>query len=250
MITIKNKKAAEKMAIAGKKLSLVFKEISEIIVSGITTLELDNSIEQRLNALQLIPQTKGYMGYKHATCISINNEIVHGVPSAEKVLKNGDLVKVDVCAAWGGYCADMTRCFFVGDERSSQAQNLVDVANASLEAGIKKAVVGGRLTDISAAIEQEIKKSGFGIVEDFAGHGIGKKMHEDPEILNYGEPGMGPVIKAGMAFAIEQMITLGNPRVKMLRDGWTAVTADGSLAAHVEDTVFITDEGPLVLTRG
>lgn len=252
MITIKNKIAGQKMATAGKKLASIFDKVSEIIVPGATTLDIDNWISSSLKELEMVSKTKGYMGYNHVCCVSVNEEIVHGVPSASKILKEGDLVKLDVCASWKGYCADMARCFFVGNNSSTEkSKELVDVAHKALDRGIEAAVVGGRLTDISAAIQKEIESSGFGfgIVRDFAGHGIGKEMHEDPEILNYGKPGRGPVLRAGMAFAIEPMITLGSPKVSILNDGWTAITKDKSWAAHVEDTVFITESGPIVLTR-
>jgi methionyl aminopeptidase len=197
----------------------------------------------------LVSQTKGYKGYKHVCCISINDEVVHGVPDAKKILREGDLVKVDVCAALDGYCADMTRCFFVGASGSDEARRLVDTAYAALDKGIEKAVSGNRLSDISAAIQQEVERQGFGVVRIFAGHGIGKRMHEEPEILNYGIPGRGPLLQVGMAFALEPMITYGHHDVYITRDGWTAKTVDKSLAAHVEDTVIITEHGPRVITR-
>jgi methionyl aminopeptidase len=163
-------------------------------------------------------------------------------------LKDGDLVTVDICASFDGYCADMARNFLVG-ETSDLAKKMVDVAHRALEKGIKKACVGNRLSDISAAIQQEVEKHGFAVVRDFAGHGIGKQMHEDPEILNYGAPGKGPVLYEGMTFAIEPMITAGKYDVYIESDGWTVRTVDGSLAAHVEDTIAITSKGPIILTR-
>lgn len=252
MITIKNKLAANKMATAGQKLSSIFNKISEIIVPGISTLDIDTWIASKLKESDLVSKTKGYMGYRHVSCISVNEEIVHGVPNSSKILARGDLVKIDVCAAWKGYCADMARCFFVGGSATDlNIQKMVDVAQSALNKGIQKAVAGNNLTDISAAIQDEISASGydFGIVRDFAGHGIGKEMHEEPEILNYGKPGRGPILRVGMAFALEPMITMGSPKVVILKDGWTAATRDKSWAAHVEDTVFITEDGPKILTR-
>src|SRR3989338_2376028 len=248
MITIKNKLALQKMATAGRELSAIFDELKSMIQPGMSTLELDVWIEKKIAERKLVPQTKGYMGYKHSSCISINDEVVHGIPSEKKILKQGDLVKVDTCVAWKGYCADMARCFFVGNftEKSSK---LVQVAEEALKVGINKAKAGARLSDISYAIQQEVEKHGFGVVRDFAGHGIGKKMHEAPEILNYGKPGSGPILRPGMTLAIEPMITVGDYKVFVAEDGWTVKTKDSSLAAHVEDTIVVTEGEPKILTR-
>lgn len=175
MIIIKNKLALQKMAIAGQKLAKIVSLLPEQIKEGVTTLELDQWVVQHLKNAQLISCTKGYLGYRHSTCISVNEEVVHGVPCKEKILKNGDLVKVDICASYKGYCADMARCFFVGGVHSPEAQKLVEVAQRALDVGIAQARVGNRLGDISAAIQHEVEKNGFGVVRDFAGHGIGKK---------------------------------------------------------------------------
>jgi len=236
------------MRTAGKLLAQLFVELDQVIVSGKSTLEIDAYIASYLQAHDLVSQSKGYAGYRHVSCISINDEVVHGVPSSERKVREGDIVKVDVCASWNGYCADMARTFFVGDV-SADAKALVGAAYRSLDAGIEKAVPGAKLTDISAAIQREVEKAGFSVVRDFAGHGIGKKMHEEPEILNYGKPGRGPVIREGMAFAIEPMITQGRYDVYVESDGWTAKTVDKSLAAHVEDTVVVTSSGPQIVTR-
>lgn len=248
MIHIKNKLSIQTMARAGELLSAILAEVQQHIIPGITTAKIDCWIGEQLQKKGLISCTKGYMGYQHVSCIAINDEVVHGVPRLTSILKTGDLVKIDVCASWNGYCADMARSFFVG-EPSEQAKKLVEVAQKALNKGIEKAKVGNRLSDISAAIQAEVEAHGFGVVRDFAGHGIGKKMHEDPEVLNYGKPGCGPVLKEGMTFAIEPMITLGKYNVYVARDGWTVKTVDGSLAAHVEDTIAITNDGPIILTR-
>ncbi len=233
---------------AGSLLALILNRVNEIIKPGISTLEIDSWIENELKKNNLISKAKGYKGYKFATCISVNEEVVHGIPNREKILAEGDLVKIDVCASWKGYCADMARCYFVG-EGSLQAKKLVEVTQKALDKGISKAQVGNRLSDISAAIQQEIESHGYGVVRDFAGHGIGKNMHEEPEILNYGKPGKGPILISGMTFAIEPMVTLGHYNVFIDRDGWTVKTKDKSLAAHVEDTIAITENGPKILTR-
>ena len=248
MIVIKNKKALAKMEEAGKRLVEIFDYVLPLIKPGLTTQELNDLIAQQLKAKGLVSKTKGYMGYKHESCISINDELVHGVPSKNKIIKEGDLVKVDVCASWNGYCSDMARSVYVGT-MPAEIKKFVETAQRSLDKGISFARPGNKLSDISAAIQQEIEKEGYGVVRDFAGHGIGKQMHEDPEILNYGEVGEGPVLQSGMTFAIEPMITMGKYDVFVTDDGWTVKTVDKSLAMHVEDTIAITESGPKVLTR-
>lgn len=248
MIHIKNKLSIQTMAKAGALLSDILASVEKLIVPGVSTAEIDGWIDHQLQEKNLVSSTKGYMGYQHASCIAVNDEVVHGVPRSSCVLKNGDLVKIDVCASWNGYCADMARSFFVG-EPSDAAKKLVDVATQALNKGIEKARVGNRLSDISSAIQAEVERHGFGVVRDFAGHGIGKNMHEEPEIVNYGKPGRGPVLKEGMTFALEPMITFGKYDTYIANDGWTVKTVDGSLAAHVEDTIAITSGEPLVLTR-
>jgi methionyl aminopeptidase len=247
MIHIKNKLSIQKMAQAGALLSDILVCVEQLIKPGVSTAEIDGLIEVQLQEKGLVSRVKGYMGYRHVSCISVNDVVVHGVPRADCILQLGDLVKVDVCASWNGYCADMARSFFVG-QPSEAGQKLVDVAHSALKKGIEQARVGNKLSDISAAIQEEVEKHGFGVVRDFAGHGIGKNMHESPEIVNYGKPGKGPVLQEGMTFAIEPMITAGKYQVYIADDGWTVKTVDHSLAAHVEDTIAITSEGPVVLT--
>lgn len=248
MIIIKNKIAIQKMAMAGKLLSEIVADGASLVKEDASTFEIDAWIAQQISKKGLVSEMKGYKGYANVSCISVNDEVVHGVPSQAKILKNGDLVKIDVCASWKGYCADMARCFFVGDV-SQDIKKMVEVAQASLDKGIEKARPGNRLSDISAAVQEEVERYGYGVVRDFAGHGIGKEMHEEPEIVNFGKPGLGPVLRAGMAFAIEPMITLGDYKVSVSKDGWTVKTADKSFAAHVEDTVVITEQGPYIITR-
>jgi len=249
MIIIKNKSALQKMATAGQKLSSIFPGLAQVVVAGATTADVDAWIEKKILELGMVSRTKGYRGYRHASCISVNDEVVHGVPRKSAVLSDGDLVKVDVCASWQKYCADMARCFVVGQTADESVKQLVLVAQQALDKGIAQARVGNRVSDISVAIQQEVERHGYGVVRDFAGHGIGKSMHEEPEVLNYGELGEGPVLQAGMVIAIEPMITKGGYEVFVEQDGWTVKTDDGSLAAHVEDTVAITYEGPKILTR-
>jgi methionyl aminopeptidase len=249
MITIKNKSAIYKMEGAGALLHDIFDRIEPLLEPGVTTLELDTWIASQLKKSGLCTRMHGYMGYKHVSCISVNDEVVHGVPRRDGFLKAGDVVKVDVCASWKGYCADMARSFIVGSVAKPEVQKFLAVAQASLDAGIKQARAGNYLSDISAAIQKEVEAHGFGVVRDFAGHGIGKQMHEDPEILNYGEPGKGPRLQPGMAFALEPMITMGHYEVYVCDDRWTVKTQDGSLAAHVEDTIVVTEHEPKIITR-
>ncbi len=248
-VKIKNEQAIEKMRVAGKLLAAIFEDIQLRVKEGISTAELDAFIEKELEKKQFVSQSKGYHGYRHVSCISVNDVVVHGVPADQVILQQGDVVSVDVCAAWQGYCADMARCYIIGEKGNEQKEHLVSVAQQALDKGIQQAVVGKRVFDISAAIQQYVEKHNYGIVRDFAGHGIGKKMHEEPDVPNYGVPGTGMRLKAGMVFAIEPMITKGSYEIDIDRDGWTARTKDRSLAAHVEDTVLITDQGPEILTR-
>jgi len=249
MIIVKDAYAIATMKQAGALLAEMFDLLKPVVKEGSSTADIDVWISRWLVKHQLVSKTLGYMGYRHVSCISINDEVVHGIPRATRILASGDLVKVDVCASWSGYSADMARCFFVSDVYTPETKKLVDVAYASLNNGIAQAIAGNYLGDISAAIQQEVELNGFGVVRDFAGHGIGKRMHEDPEILNYGKPGTGPLLREGMTFALEPMITAGKYEVYVASDGWTAKTTDKSLAAHVEDTVVITSHGPEIITR-
>ena len=247
---IKSKDAIFKMRTAGRLLAEIFETVQKVIKPDTTTADIDQWIAKKLKEADMVSQSKGYMSYKHVSCISVNDVVVHGVPSHQVVLQAGDLVKVDVCAAWKGYCADMARAFVVGDvEVPQNVSLLISTAQKALDEGIKKAVVGKRLFDISYAIQEVSEKQGYGIVRDFAGHGIGKKMHEHPDVPNFGTKGTGMWLRAGMTFAIEPMITAGGHQVFITDDGWTVKTKDHSLAMHVEDTVLITDDGPEILTR-
>lgn len=248
MIKIKGANAIKKMEEAGRLLSGVVDRVSAHVQQGISTGELDRMIEDELAKNNLVSASKGYQGFKHVSCISVNDEVVHGVPNFSRIVCSGDVVKIDVCASWQGYFVDMARSFSVGVV-SRQIDHLIQTAYDSLTCGIEQAIVGNRLSDISFAIQKEIERHGFGVVRDFAGHGIGRSMHEEPEIVNYGKPGQGPVLCEGMALALEPMITAGDYRVYIADDRWTAKTVDGSWAAHVEDTVIVTTHGPKVVTR-
>lgn len=248
MIAIRGSKARSVIRGAGARLAELFVFLPQVIVPGVTTAAIHAWVEQELNKRQLVSQSKGYNGYRHVCCISINHELVHGIPSATVIVADGDIVKVDICASWKGFCADMTRCYCAGSVKPA-ARAIIGAATDALDAGIACAVVGGHLSDISAAIQREAEGRGFGVVRDFCSHGIGRRMHEDPEIPNYGAPGRGPVLKEGMVFALEPMITQGDYRVEVAADGWTAYTVDRGLTAHVEDTVIVTEAGPEVVTR-
>lgn len=247
MITIKNAYAQERMVVAGQLLAELFELLKSWIEPGKTSLMIDGFVADYLKHKKMISCTKGYMGYCHSSCISVNDEVVHGVPN-DTPLKEHDLVKVDVCASYDSYCADMARPFYLGTP-SKEVVRFVATAQEALDEGINCARPDQRLGTLSATIQQVVEQQGFGVVREFAGHGIGKKMHEDPEILNYGKAGCGPVIRPGMAFAIEPMITMGDRRVYIMDDGWTVKTVDKSLAAHVEDTVIVTEQGPNIITR-
>ncbi len=248
MVYIKDKRAMDKMRMAGKLLAGVMIEIPKIIKEGVSTLEVNDFIENCMRKAGLKPSCIGYKGYKHATCISVNSVVVHGVPSDKVILQEGDLVKVDVIGAYKNYCVDMARCYFVGVP-SKEAQHIVDIAQKALDAGIKKAIVGNTVADISRAIEKVVESEGFGVVRDFAGHGVGKLLHEEPEIPNFVSGESMEILRAGMTLAIEPMITEKGYAVVLDNDGWTARTMDGGLAGHVEDTVLITEKGTEILTR-
>jgi len=247
-IVIKNKHALDKMHAAGQKLALVMQEVESILVPDIHTEYVDAFIEERMRLAGLNPECKGYAGYRHATCISLNDVVIHGIPSKEKVLKSGDFVKIDVVGSYKGYCADMTRYFFIGTV-SPVAHEMAQTAQQALDRAIQAIRPGVHLSDISATIQQKVEQDGFGVVRAFCGHGIGRTMHEGPDVPNFGVAGMGPLLQEGMTLAIEPMITQKSYEIVVESDGWTARTIDGGLAAHVEDTVVVTNDGARILTR-
>jgi len=247
-IILKNKCAIDKMRTAGRQLALIMQDVVALIVPGADTASIDAFIEKRMLVAGLKPECKGYGGYRFATCISLNDVVVHGIPSKEVILKSGDFVKIDVVGSYKGYCADLARYFFVGNV-NPVAQRMADTAQQALDAAIALAKPGLKLSDISSTIQNIVEQEGFGVVRDFAGHGIGKNLHEAPNIPNYGKPGQGPTLQEGMTLAIEPMISEKSYKVHIMDDGWTAKTIDGGLAAHVEDTVVVTKNGVEVLTR-
>jgi methionyl aminopeptidase len=215
---------------------------------GVSTLEIDAEVEALIRKAGARPAFKGYRGFPATICASINEEVVHGIPAAHRRLKEGDIVGLDLGCIVDGYYADAAITLPVGDV-PAEVQRLVDVTRESLERAIEQARPGNRLGDISAAVQRHVEAAGFGVVRAFVGHGIGRELHEDPQIPNFGEPGTGAVLRPGMVLAIEPMVTMGHWGVRVLADRWTAVTEDGSLAAHFEHTVAVTDSGPDVLTR-
>ena len=247
-ILIKSPSEIEKMRISGKALRQVHDAIAPFVKPGATTMDLENAATRKIAELGAVAAFKGYHGYPAALCTSINDEVVHGIPSEKRVLNEGDIVSIDCGVIIDSFYSDAAVTYAVG-KVSPEAQKLLDITLASLEAAIQKCQVGGRLFDISAAVQQICEAEGFGVVRDFVGHGIGKSMHEDPQVPNFGPAGKGPRLKAGMVLAIEPMINAGGPEVRVLKDGWTAVTVDGSYSAHFEHTVAITKDGPRVLTR-
>jgi methionyl aminopeptidase len=247
MIIIKTDKEIEYMRQAGKVVANTLLKLEEVVKPGITTLELDRIAEEYIVKQNAKPSFKGYCGFPGSICTSINKEVVHGIPSKKVVLQEGDIVSVDCGAILNGYQGDAARTFAVG-KISKEAQKLIEVTKESFFKGVEKAVVGNRLTDISAAIQTYVESFGYSIVREYVGHGIGKDMHEDPEVPNYGRPGRGPKLTKGIMIAIEPMVNAGKYRVETESNDWTVVTIDGSLSAHYENTVAILDDGPEILT--
>lgn len=246
MIIIKNDMEIEYMKRAGKVVGETLAKLEDAIKPGITTADLDRIAEEYILKQGAKPSFKGYHGFPASICASVNNEVVHGFPTST-LLQEGDIVSVDCGAILNGYHGDAARTFPVG-KISSDAENLIRVTKESFFKGLEFAQVGNRLTDISFAIQQYVESFGYSVVRDFVGHGIGKQLHEDPEVPNFGRPGRGPKLLHGMMLAIEPMVNIGRYNVEVQSNGWTVVTADGSLSAHYENTVAILDNGPEILT--
>ena len=231
----------------GKVTGLILNELKELIRPGMSTMEIDRFVEKTVKAHGMTAAEKGYCGYPASVCTSVNEEVVHGIPSKKRILREGDIVSVDLVVEYKGYMADAARTYAVG-KISPEAEMLIKTAEEAFWKGIEFAKPGYRLSDISHNIQTVVEGRGFGVIRDFVGHGIGSDMHEDPQIPNYGKPGKGPRLQAGMTLAIEPMICQGSYEVDVLLDDWTAVTVDGGLAAHYENTVVITDGEPELLT--
>ncbi len=247
-ILIKSAAEIEKMRVSGIALRKIHDAVKAVVRVGATTMDLERVAEAKMKELGATSAFKGYHNYPAVLCTSVNHEVIHGIPSERGALRSGDVVSVDCGVVVNGYYSDCAVTYAIG-EVSPAVAKLLRVTEASLYAAIDRARVGGRLWDISNAVQTMCEAEGYGIVREFVGHGIGKSMHEDPQLPNFGPAGKGPRLKAGMVLAIEPMINAGTADVKVLEDGWTAVTADGSISAHFEHTVAITREGPVILTR-
>ena len=247
MITIKKDDEIKLMAESGEVTGRILYELQELIKPGVSTLEIDNYVEDVIISNNMIPSFKGYNGFPASACVSVNEELVHGIPNSKRILKEGDIVSVDIGATHKGWVSDAARTYAVGNV-SDVAKKIIEVCRDSFFAGLEHCKAGSRLTDIGHAVQTCVENEGFSVVLDYVGHGIGRKMHEDPQVRNYGHPGKGPVLMKGMALCIEPMINEGTEVVVCLDDGWTVVTADRKLSAHYENTVIITDGDPLVLT--
>ncbi|MGA9174670.1 MAG: type I methionyl aminopeptidase [Thermoactinomyces sp.] len=247
MIILKSVKELERMREAGKIVYLTHQELKKAIHPGITTKELDRIAEKVIRGFGATPSFKGYNGFPGSICTSVNDELVHGIPGS-RVLNEGDIISLDIGACYDGYHGDSAWTYGVG-EISPEAERLLTVTEESLYKGLEQAKPGARLGDISHAIQKHAEDAGFSIVREYVGHGIGQNLHEAPSIPNYGLPGKGPRLKPGMTLAIEPMVNAGKRFVRTLADNWTVVTTDGSLCAHFEHTIAITDEGHEILTK-
>jgi methionyl aminopeptidase len=247
VIVCRSEAEIARMLTANQLVADVLARLEATVTEGVSTMDLDVLAERLVREGGAEPAFKGYRGFPATLCTSINEEVVHGIPSKSRVLKKGDVISIDMGVRLGGYFGDSAVTVAVGDV-PQQAQDLLRVTRESLERAIEQVQVGARLSDVSHAVQQWVEHHGFSIVREFVGHGIGEKLHEEPQIPNYGVPGRGPKLAAGMVLAIEPMVAMGRPETKVLADGWTAVTRDRSLAAHFEHTVAVTAAGPLVLT--
>ncbi|MBU1145600.1 MAG: type I methionyl aminopeptidase [Firmicutes bacterium] len=248
MVTIKSNREIELMRIAGRIVALAHQEVKKHVMPGVTTEFLNKIIEKTITDHEAIPSFKNYNGFPASACISINQEVVHGIPSSHRILKSGDIVSIDIGAIYKGYHGDSAWTYACGDI-SLEAKKLMDVTQESLFKGLEMAKAKNRLTDISHAIQVYAESFGFSVVRDFVGHGVGKYLHEDPQIPNFGLAGRGITLRPGMTLAIEPMINAGRKEVKVLPDGWTTLTQDGSLSAHFEHSILITDNGYEILTK-
>ncbi|MDD2211953.1 MAG: type I methionyl aminopeptidase [Clostridia bacterium] len=247
MIILKSERELQYLYDAGQIVAKTHQEVAKAVQPGVTTLELDRLAEEYILKCQAKPVFKGYYGFTGSICTSINEEVVHGIPSLRQ-LKFGDIISIDIGAVINGFVGDAAVTLPVG-EIDEEAQQLIEVTKNSLAEGIKQAVVKNRLSDISHAIQTYVESNGFSVVQDFVGHGVGRAMHEEPQIPNFGPPGRGPRLKSGMTLAIEPMVNVGTYEVETLLDNWTVVTKDKKRSAHFEHSIAITDDGPWILTK-
>jgi len=239
----------EKMRRSGRVVRQVLDAVKEVVAPGVTTMDLERVAEQKIKDLGAKPAFKGLYGFPCVLCTSVNSEVVHGIPSDKRVLKAGDIVSIDTGALLDGYYGDSAITVPVDGQISPELQKLLDVTRESLYRGIEAAQVGNHVGDIGAAVQGLVEANGFSVVRTLVGHGIGTKLHEDPQVPNYGTPGSGPKLRDGMVLAIEPMVNMGRPGVRVLADNWTEVTEDGSFSAHFEHSVAVTKKGPVILTE-
>ncbi len=247
-IVCKSASEIEKMRRSGHIVRQVLEATKEAVAPGRSTMDLERVAERKIRDLGAKPAFKGYFDYPCVLCTSINNEIVHGIPSEQRLLKPGDIVSIDCGVVLDGYYGDSAITVAVG-ELTPELQKLLDVTRESLERGIEAARVGNTIGDVGAAVQGVVEKNGFSVVREFVGHGIGTKLHEDPQVPNFGRPGYGPKLRDGMVIAIEPMVNMGRPETRLLDDKWTAVTQDGSYSAHFEHCIAVTKNGPMILTE-
>ncbi|MBQ3322053.1 MAG: type I methionyl aminopeptidase [Firmicutes bacterium] len=249
MIIIKSDSEIDLMRESGKVTGYILKELENVIKPGLSTADVNHFVEKTIRDAGMIPTFLGYGGFPASACVSVNEEVVHGIPDKKRILREGDIVSVDVGSTYKGYVSDAARTYAVG-EISEEARHLIDATRDSFFAGLEFCKVGCRLSDISHAIQVSAESEGFSVIRDYVGHGVGQQMHEDPQIPNFGKAGRGPRLAKGMVFAIEPMICEGTYDVRTLSNDWTVVTLDGKLSAHYENTVVITDGEPELLTLG
>ena len=248
-IVCKSSAEIEKMRKSGRIVRQILDELKTLVRPGISTMDLERAAERKIGDLGAKAAFKGYYDYPCVLCTSINQEIVHGIPSEKRVLKEGDIVSIDCGVVLDGYYGDAAITVPVGSQVKAELQKLLEVTEASLYRAIEQAQVGNALGDVSAAVQEYVEANGFSVVREFVGHGIGTRLHEDPQVPNYGTRGQGTRLRDGMVLAIEPMVNSGRPETRVLDDKWTAVTADGSYSAHFEHCVAVTKDGPVILTQ-
>jgi methionyl aminopeptidase len=248
-IVCKSQSEIDKMRRSGRIVRQVLEAAKEIVAPGISTMDLERVAESKIRDLGAKPAFKGYYDYPCVLCTSVNDEIVHGIPSEHRVLKAGDIVSLDCGVVLDGYYGDAAITVPVGSQISAELQKLLEVTRKSLFLGIAAARAGNTVGDVGAAVQQHVEANGFSVVREFVGHGIGTHLHEEPQVPNYGVPGHGPKLRTGMVLAIEPMVNIGGPGTRLLDDKWTAVTEDGSYSAHFEHCIAVTKNGPMILTE-
>jgi methionyl aminopeptidase len=248
MIVFKSPEEIDLMRASGRITARTIERLLDAVRPGMSTWDLDEIAERSIRDAGAVPSFKGYRGFPGTICTSLNQEVVHGIPSGKRVLKPGDILKLDVGCIWEGYHSDSAVSVFVGGPPSEEAIKLVESTERALEAGIAQLRPGNRLSDVGHAVQLVAEGAGFSCVREYAGHGVGRALHEDPQVPNYGDPGRGTVIRPGLVVAVEPMVNIGTWRTKVQSDRWTVVTADGELSAHFEHTIAVTQDGPEVLT--